>query len=292
VTGDCCRPAAAEPPSPSACAGGFCLSRLAGCDGARRGPVHPTVLRLVLAVLICQLLSACGGPTYQVRVLDVPGSGLKGTERPYEVNGERFDPLRSAEGFVEEGTASWYGGEFHGRKTSNGEIYDMHTPTAAHKTLPMNVYVRVTNQANGRQAVVRINDRGPFIKGRIIDLSYTAARQLGVTGPGTAPVRIEALGYGELGPTGDVVAYRPPASYAIGPFCVQVGAFTVEQNARRLADELRIAYGDAAVVEGWVGTTRYHRVRVGSYPTMDQAAAAAGEFEARGYRNCFVVASN
>jgi rare lipoprotein A len=254
--------------------------------------VTPAVQRLGLAVLLGLLLSACGGPSYRVRVLDVPGSGLKGTERPYEVNGERFDPLRSAEGYVEEGTASWYGGEFHGRKTSNGEIYDMHTPTAAHKTLPMNVYVRVTNLANGRQGVVRINDRGPFVSGRVIDLSYAAAQQLGVVGPGTAPVRIEALGYGELGPSGDVIAYRPPASYEVGPFCIQVGAFTVEQNARRLADELRLVYGETSVVEGWVGSTRYHRVRVGSYPTMSQAVTAVGEFAARGYRNSFVVAVN
>jgi rare lipoprotein A len=255
-----------------------------------------TVNRLLpspcLPLLLALLLTACGGPSYRVRVLDTPGSGLKGTQKPYEVNGERYEPLPAAHGYVEEGVASWYGEEFHGRKTSNGEIYDMHAATAAHKTLPMNVYVRVTNRANGRQSVVRINDRGPFVRGRIIDLSYAAARELGVVGPGTAPVRIEALGYGDVSPTGTVVAYRQPESYELGPFSVQVGAFTVEQNARRLADELRRVYGDAAVVEGWVGPTRYHRVRVGRYPTIDQANAAAAEFAARGYHNSFVVASN
>ncbi len=248
--------------------------------------------RYCLPVLLALLLSACGGPSYRVRVLDVPGSGLKGTQKPYEVNGERFDPLARADGYVEEGVASWYGGHFHGRKTSNGEVYDMHAATAAHKTLPMNVYVRVTNLANGRQSVVRINDRGPFVKGRIIDLSYLTARELGVIGPGTAPVRVEALGYGEAGPGGEIVAYRPPASYELGPFSVQIGAFTVEHNARRLADTMRGAYGDALVVEGWVGETRFHRVRVGRYPTMDQATAAVAEFEAKGYPNSFAVASN
>ncbi len=200
--------------------------------------------------------------------------------------------MRRADGYVEEGMASWYGGDFHGRKTSNGETYDMHAMTAAHKTLPMNVYVRVTNLANGRQSVVRINDRGPFVSGRIIDLSYAAAKELGVVGPGTAPVRVEALGYRRTGAAGDAVAYRQPPSYEVGPFSVQVGAFAVEENARRLAADLRLAYGDAAVVEGWVGSRKFHRVRVGSYPSLDQANAAAGEFAARGYAGCFVVASN
>jgi len=255
--------------------------------GAMRRPFKQCCL---LALLV--LLSACGKPAYQTRVLDTPGSRLPGTQRPYEVNGERYEPLRVTDGYVEEGVASWYGGHFHGRKTSNGEIYDMHAPTAAHKTLPMNVYVRVTNLANGRQSVARINDRGPFVKGRIIDLSYLTAQELDVVGPGTAPVRVEALGYGELGPNGTVVAYRHPVSYELGPFSVQIGAFTVEPNAQRLAETMRSTYGAASVVEGWVGDTRYHRVRVGRYPTMEQAYAAAAEFEAKGYPNSFIVAGN
>ena len=245
-----------------------------------------------LLALLVSVLTACGGPSYRVRVLDTTDSSLKGTQRPYEVNGERFDPLRTADGFSEEGMASWYGGDFHGRKTSNGETYDMHLPTAAHKTLPMNVYVRVTNLANERQSVVRINDRGPFIKGRIIDLSYVAAKELGVVGPGTAPVRIEALGYGEAGPAGEIVAYRQPVSYEVGPFTVQVGAFGVPQNAQRLAEELRRSYGEASVVEGWVAGQKFHRVRVGLYPAMAAAIQAAAELESRGYRNCFVVAKD
>ena len=263
--------------------GGFCLpgwNTLKILDGT------------CLLALLVSVLTACGGPSYRVRVLDTTDSSLKGTQRPYEVNGERFDPLRTADGFSEEGMASWYGGDFHGRKTSNGETYDMHLPTAAHKTLPMNVYVRVTNLANERQSVVRINDRGPFIKGRIIDLSYVAAKELGVVGPGTAPVRVEALGYGEAGPGGEIVAYRQPVSYEVGPFTVQVGAFGVPQNAQRLAEELRRSYGEASVVEGWVAGQKFHRVRVGLYPAMAAAIQAAAELESRGYRNCFVVAKD
>lgn len=250
------------------------------------------VARLAPLLLLGVGLAACGGPSYRVRVIDTPGSDLKGTQKPYEVNGERFEPMRSPDGYSEEGLASWYGPDFHGRKTSNGESYDMHAMTAAHKTLPMNVFVRVTNRSNGRQSVVRINDRGPFIRGRVIDLSYAAAKELGVVGPGTAPVQIEALGYREQVAAGGVVTYRPAASYEAGPFTVQVGAFTVLQNAQRLADELRRSHGEATVVEGWVAGQRYHRVRVGLYPTMATAVQAEAEFETRGFRNCFVVSKN
>lgn len=245
----------------------------------------------ILALLLLGLgLAACGGPSYRVKVIDKPGSDLKGTQKPYEVNGERYDPIRNADGYSEEGTASWYGPDFHGRKTSNGEIYDMHEWTAAHKTLPMNVYVRVTNRSTGRQSVVRVNDRGPFVKGRIIDLSYAAAKELGVVGPGTAPVRIEALGYRDAVAASGEVTYRRPASYEVGPFTVQVGAFTVPQNAQRLADELRRLYGESSVVEGWVAGKKYHRVRVGLYRTMAEAVSAEAEFEGKGFRNSFVVA--
>ena len=252
---------------------------------------YPVFLwRLALLLLLLVLTACCGGPSYKVRVLDTPGSDLKGTQKPYEVNGERYDPVRNADGYREEGLASWYGKDFHGRKTSNGESYDMHAMTAAHKTLPMNVHVRVINQSNGRESVVRINDRGPFVRGRIIDLSYAAAKELGVIGPGTAPVRIEALGYREPVATGGVVSYRPPASYEAGPFTVQVGAFTVLQNAQRLAEELRRSYGESSVVEGWVSGQKFHRVRVGLYPDMTAALQAESEFAARGFHNCFVVA--
>lgn len=253
------------------------------------GATAQFIRRCLFVALLTLALAACAGPKYQVRVLETSDRSLKGTQKPYEVNGERFDPLLVADGFREEGIASWYGPDFHGRKTSNGETYDMHAMTAAHKTLPMNVYVQVINQSNGRRNVVRINDRGPFVKGRIIDLSYAAANDLGMIGPGTAPVLVEALGYRETGSEEGEPRYRQPASYAYGPFTVQVGAFTVAQNAERLATELRTAYGEASVVEGWVAGQKFHRVRVGLYPLMAAALQAATEFEGKGFRNCFVV---
>ncbi len=243
-----------------------------------------------LVLLLCLLiLSACGGrPSYKVEVLKK--FGLKGTQQPYKVNGERYDPLPSASGFSQEGLASWYGKDFHGRKTSNGEIYDMYAMTAAHKTLPMNVHLRVTNRSNGHSTVVRINDRGPFVKGRIIDLSYSAAKELGVVGPGTAPVRIEALGYSEKVQPGTAVTYRQPESYDAGQFMVQVGAFTVPDNARRLAGQLKIRFGAAEIVEAWVGGCKFYRVRAGLYTSLDAAIAALPEFASGGYPNSFVVA--
>jgi rare lipoprotein A len=215
-----------------------------------------------------------------VSVVDTPqNTNLKGHQKPYIVNGQRYDPIRNHAGFVEEGKASWYGKKFHGRKTSNGEIYDMYAMTAAHKTLPMGVYVRVTNKQTGQKAVVRINDRGPFVAGRIIDLSYSAARQVGVVGPGTAPVRIEALGFRADGTDNGPVTYTQPKSYDIGSFAVQVGAFSVRGNAERLADEMRAKYGFARINEGWVNGKRFYRVWVGNFPSLEMAENIKVKFD-------------
>jgi len=241
--------------------------------------------------MLLLLFAACGAPSYKVRVLETPSQpDLKPTQRPYEVNGTRYQPIPSADGFVEQGVASWYGQDFHGRKTSNGEIYDMHAMTAAHKTLPMNVFLKVTNLDNGRSLEVRVNDRGPFVKSRIIDLSYAAASELGVVGPGTAPVRIEALGYREDERGGAEPHYRQPDSYDVGEFMVQVGAFTVRENAYRLAEKLKGQFGRSAVAEGWVNGQKFYRVRVGLYPSMALASDALQKIEGNGYSSSFIVA--
>ena len=257
-------------------------------------PIENSKCRIHICLLfatILLLLAACGKPAYDVRVIDTPSQPhLKGTQKPYEVNGRRYQPLLAAEGFVEKGLASWYGKDFHGRKTSNGETYDMYAMTAAHKTLPMNVHLRVTNLDNGRSTVVRINDRGPFVKERIIDLSYSAAKELEVVGPGTAPVRIEALGYREESKGGAAPHYTPPPSYEVGPYMVQVGAFTVRENALRLAEELKGRYGSSSIVEGFVAGTKFYRVRAGLYDTMLKAQEALLDFERKGYSSGFVVA--
>jgi peptidoglycan lytic transglycosylase len=235
-------------------------------------------------------LTACGGPAYRTRVIDTPETReLKGHQKPYTVNGQLYAPLRDHAGFVQEGFASWYGKDFHGKLTSNGEVYDMYALTAAHKTLPLGVYVRVTNKTNGRQMVVRINDRGPFVQGRIIDLSYAAASDLGVVGPGTAPVRIEALGY-QAGETAGQVAYRQPDSYQVGSFTIQVGAFSLADNAQRLATKLRQSHGASSIQEGWVNGRKFYRVRAGHYASLEAAEQGREEFIRLGYRQPFVIA--
>ena len=246
-----------------------------------------------LLIVMVLILSACGAPkpSYKVRVMDTPDQAIKKpTQRAYEVNGQRYQPIPSAEGYSEEGVASWYGEKFHGRKTSNGEIYDMYAMTAAHKTLPMNVHLKVTNLVNGRSTVVRVNDRGPFVRSRIIDLSYSAAKELGVVGPGTASVRIEALGYRDQGKVGAAAHYRQPDSYDTGTFMIQVGAFTVKANAYRLAEKLKGEYGASSVAEGLVNGQTFYRVRVGLYHSMVLANEALVRIEANDYPNSFIVA--
>jgi rare lipoprotein A len=192
-------------------------------------------------------------------------------------------------GYVAEGIASWYGADFHGLKTSNGEIYDMHAMTAAHKTLPLGVFVKVRNLRNGSEEIVRVNDRGPFVKGRLIDLSCAAARALGVEGPGTAPVRVEALGV-QIKDANGQISYQPLPTYDIGSYAVQLGAFTMADNARRLAAEMKSRYGTSDIQEGDVDGQRYFRVRVGHYPSLDAAEAARIDFERMNYPGAFVVA--
>jgi peptidoglycan lytic transglycosylase len=240
------------------------------------------------ALLLASLLSACSG--YRTQVLDTPETrGLKGWQKPYLVNGKRYEPLLSHEGFVQEGTASWYGDDFHGRQTSNGELYDMYALTAAHKTLPLGVYVRVRNLANGREAIVRINDRGPFVKERVIDLSYAAAKLLGITESGTALVRIEALGF-RVDSGSAAQSYRPPASYDTGRFAVQIAAFTNRDNAERLANRMRMTRGNSGIQKVLLNGHIFFRVRVGSYGSLARAEEDRKKFEHEGFPGSFVVA--
>ena len=175
-----------------------------------------------------------------------------------------------------QGVASWYGGKFHGRKTANGETYDMHGLTAAHKTLPFGLRVRVGNRENGRTVVVRINDRGPFVKDRIIDLSYAAARRIGMVRPGTARVLITPLG-----PTGPV---------APDDYCVQVGAFSSSDNAGRVLEQLRRLGTTGRLIRiSRQGRTLW-RVRTGEFPSLDKARHALRVLR-RKYPGSFIVAN-
>ena len=175
-------------------------------------------------------------------------------------------PYASRSG-IEVGIASWYGQEFHGRPTSSREVFDMNDMTAAHRTLPFGTHVMVTNLENDRSVVVRINDRGPFVRGRIIDLSYAAARVLGLIGPGTARVRLENLG-----------GFREPARES-GRIWLQVGAFSVQENAYALKKRLDKTYPGVTVTTLKTGNGTYYRVRVRADGNSADALASrlAGE---------------
>ncbi len=181
-------------------------------------------------------------------------------------------------GHVEYGYASWYGHPYHGRATSSGEIYDMHKLTAAHRTMPFGTEVEVTNQENGEKVRVRINDRGPFVDGRIIDLSLTAAKAIRMVGPGTAMVQVKVVRAPDSATGSGPPIIRPAAtgSPAIsGRFTVQVGAFAVRHNAERLRDDLARRYPDFPVNTAPTPDGSRFRVWVGNEPSEERAAAIA-----------------
>lgn len=265
-------------------------------------------------LLVAALLAACSSTPK-----DGPGSSpppdLKGTpdavprvetiraggpNRPYEVLGKDYTPFREDRAFKEKGIASWYGRKFHGKKTANGEVYDMYAMTAAHKTMPLPSYARVRNPANGREIIVRVNDRGPFHAGRVIDLSYTAAQRLGIQG--TAPVEVERITNEDIrtgawrrdkgdAPATEVAAAPSPAPEANddnvpdGPavkpladapagFWVQLGAFRERNGAesfqRHVGAEL-----DALPLAVF-GDGDLYRLQAGPYASRAEAQAAAG----------------
>jgi rare lipoprotein A len=245
---------------------------------------------LILWLLLLASVSSQACSVLSERPPEPAPPTVPGQPKPYRVYGEWYQPLAHARDFEEEGLASWYGRDFHGRKTSNGETYDMYGVTAAHKTLPLGTYVRVHNLANNRTLDVRINDRGPFVAGRIIDLSYTAAQQLGVVGPGTAPVKIVALGAPvEQAAAGQAPKYVP-LDYYSGNFTFQVGAFAERANAERLVQRLASAYPNAHLVPYFDGSRTLYRVRVGRQTRLEEANAYEQTLKQNGFPETFIVA--
>ncbi|VAW36710.1 Septum-associated rare lipoprotein A [hydrothermal vent metagenome] len=249
-------------------------------------------IRLVLSLALACMVAACT-PTLPFRA-GIPAGTGRGTQRPYMINNQAYYPINSAAGYRQTGIASWYGRQFQGKRTANGEIFNMYAATAAHKTLPMNTMLLVRNLENGRETTVRINDRGPFAKNRIIDLSYAAARRLDMLGKGTARVRIIALGRASS-PAARRSSRRPGVlrlrhkDFYRGWFYVQVGAFSNRRNAERLAH--RFADGGARVVIRVNGTrgTRYYRVLISAGRYLNAAKSFARQLNGRGYPGAFVV---
>lgn len=280
--------------------------------GVRPGASPRAVLALLLALLAgCSAVperdGAPAGDFDAAAVRDAVPEALPpsayGNPEYYEVFGKRYHVLPSAKGYAETGIASWYGSKFHGRRTSSGESYDMYQMTAAHKTLPLPTFVEVTNMANGRRAVLKVNDRGPFHDNRVIDLSYAAARKLGVYPAGTAMVTVRAIEpeqahrqFAEqsaqddatLPPPSvseyDLPGARPRGRVELPPgvvatatapivFYLQVGAFSARDNAFKLRDRLHSALGSPGVrvhtAAGGAGAV--YKVQVGPLDDVSRA---------------------
>lgn len=227
---------------------------------------HTIALFAVLSLLV---MAGCGKYTpFPRHVYSTPSSTPRDYNpktKPYTVLGKRYYPLQSAAGYDEVGMASWYGRDFHGRKTANGQRYDMYGVSAAHKTLPLGTKVRVTNLENKRSVILVVNDRGPFVRGRVLDLSYGAAKKLGTVEKGVAKVRITALTSSPPRPT----VY---ADTNIRYYHVRVGAFAVRDNAERTYQKLVTAgYSSARINTVSRDGQTLHIVQAGSFTSRDKA---------------------
>jgi rare lipoprotein A len=274
----------------------LCIA-LAGCSLTRRQPEKPRTT----------IPSGSNVPAPPPDVLSTPDAvpraeprGTRGNPPSYEVFGKRYYVMASSDGWVERGTASWYGPGFHAQATSLGEPYDMYAMTAAHKTLPIPCYAEITNLRNGRKVVVRINDRGPFVGDRIVDLSYTAAAKLDMLMAGTAPVELRVLTPGgsaagsalppvmpasppppvfptapsmppPAAPTVTVVNAPAARIPGVTPMFIQAGMFADHENARRRVEQLLAAGIELASLDEMPRNDRtLHRVRVGPFASTEE----------------------
>ncbi len=235
-----------------------------------------------------------GAPSRQLnpsQILDaVPKAeprSRSGNPSSYTVLGRTYYVMNDSHGYKERGIASWYGTKFHGQRTSSGETYNMYAMTAAHKTLPLPTYVRVINLQNGRAAVVKVNDRGPFHDNRLIDLSYAAATKLGINGTGTGLVEVQALdpNQGIPTPTRNNIAIREDATLFL-----QVGAFIARNKAERLLERLRGPMNNQVRIQMAVNYTQtIYRVQVGPMQTIDQTDAASMQLAQLGIRDMHLI---
>lgn len=285
--------------------------------------IAPFVRKPILAVLV-HLLIAClcfgcaskpsgsrpGEPGVKT---DRKKPRVPATQRPYVIKGITYYPIPSSVGYVEQGIASWYGHPFHGRKTANGETYNMHADTAAHKTLPMNTMLLVRNLDNGRSTVVRINDRGPFVQDRIIDLSYAKAQEVGLVGNGLAKVEIVALASQQQlmeseqpvvatvapskpveGPKAKIAVPKAPPppipDFDKGNFYVQVGAFVKVENARLLAKAFAKRGRDVIIQQYPAAGMNLYRVMIFASNSLTKAKVYERELKEEGFRYALLLA--
>ncbi|MEQ1913960.1 MAG: septal ring lytic transglycosylase RlpA family protein [Sideroxydans sp.] len=224
----------------------------------------------------------------------------KYANRPYSALGKTYTPLQATGNYKERGIASWYGKKFHGQKTSIGEIYDMYAMTAAHPTLPIPSYARVTNVATGKSVIVRVNDRGPFLHGRIMDLSYVAAYKLGYINNGSTEVEVESIKVDantpvvgavetpmvQVTPIPQAVAATPAmpveiAGAATGKIYLQLGAFKAQQGAESFMTRISELSGDSGKSLALYQKSGLTRVHLGPYPNKEAARAAAAKLQSK-----------
>lgn len=275
---------------------------------------------LGLLIFLYVVLASCGGrevrdsaPSGSVSIPDLPGDAVPrpepksryGNGPNYEVLGKSYTVMPSGSGYKERGVASWYGKKFHGRLTSNREPYDMYAMTAAHKTLPLPTYVQVRNLRNNRTVVVRVNDRGPFVDNRVIDLSYAAALKLDMVGSGTSLVEVTAITFDD--PPGDrpvriVEPAEPPAPMPAptsaprpeveknNEIFVQVGAFGDRANAERRQSALITGgIGSVFVFADEAATPPVYRVRIGPIADVDEFDSLVNKLETLGITDPYLV---
>lgn len=231
-------------------------------------------------------------PAETRKTVPTPTPKMERKERPYSVNGTWYFPVSSVVTFKEKGVCSWYGPDFHGKPTSSGEIYDMHDYTAAHRTLPFNTQIRVKNPSNNKEIIVRVNDRGPFMKERILDLSYSGAKALGLVGPGTALIELEALGIlEEIEENGQkVTRLVQRVDFQQGKFSVQIGSFRELQNARNLREKLTPDFPQIEILETMRSGETYFRVRTKPFSELQEALNNQKQLEGLGYSQAMVIA--
>ena len=272
-------------------------------------------IKLLLVLCALSWLSACAPtrypPSYHApKTVDsmLGEGGYIKTGNPYNIDGKTYYPLESGDQYDQTGIGSWYGKEFHGKKTANGEIYDMYALTAAHTVLPMPSMVLVTNLDNGKSIKVRINDRGPFVKNRLIDLSYSAAKALGYSEVGTARVRVQTLDTNRNVPVSEsskpkvqepvVLASVPvpvpvpadkPNQNQMKQAFVQVGAFSEKERAEGVLNDLQPSFDASHPPLRVEAATHVYRVRIGPFDLDKDAEVALERVRSHGYVEAMII---
>lgn len=264
----------------------------------------------LIVTLTCLLLflSACSSVRYrdsapraEINVASIPDAVPRveprtsaGNPDSYTVLGKTYYVKDSSEGYVERGIASWYGTKFHGNSTSNGETYSMYKMTAAHKTLPIPTYVEVRNLKNGKRVIVRVNDRGPFHHNRIIDLSYVAAKKLGIAADGTGLVEVRSIDPRNWRPgtrtaRSFITNHQKPVVNAHSDLFIQAGAFASKHNAMQLQQKLVALLPQRNVQLAYIDQDKLYRVRIGPLATVNEADQIAQLISDNGYPTPHVV---